>query len=356
MKAKDRSQRDKMPTYWRIICICLLWFDRFLYIPKIISEVWITHVDVYSPDEVASDQEMESKNNKKGKLKVDKSLILRYCDTCFVITGFTDKNIWDRIKQWQSSSIDDNIELSFLVKNKSTKATYPKDASALRLVKRDLLSSDLTISSVGLNGIGSADESTDAIPVTTNELFILRRFIQIFRASNFLRYQARASAKILTSCTLLLVPLLSLTVDTSGFAGYPRDTTTSDTAIDSRYVILISLFLATDVLEWITITFYCQLSTDDLWHQNLSAFRNTLSFPGLYFLSKPISDQRNIGSIPSFHSFLFQPVFLFCLTYCIYYGAQVLSNVWDPWNIAKIRDETGIDEIDYRHILQICPI
>eukprot|EP00392_Amoebophrya_sp_AT5.2_P010678 g10743.t1 len=174
--------------------------------------------------------------------------------------------------------------------------------------------------------------------VTEGELHLLRSFIRFYRQENFVRYQIRSHTRVFVSCLMIFVPLLSATGNVYYFAGYPQEESLA------QMLALPLLFFAKDVLEWWLITFKFMM----LYNEEQVA-RITPALLQRHLCGFELSKAWLRGSAAG------QVLFAGIFGYSCYFGVLLYVLRWNPYNLAKIRDLTGLgEELEWAHIFQFC--
>ena len=118
-----------------------------------------------------------------------------------------------------------------------------------------------------------------------------------------------------------------------------------DVTVEARYLRLVSIFLFTDIVEWLVITFCFQLSTDDALRRNVAIFTRMIRF-------------YNFGSSSNRLVMRYLPTPLWCMQVFLasYFGISIFQSRWDSWSMENIRKTVNIDDLQYEHLFMICPV
>ncbi|CAD7944807.1 unnamed protein product [Amoebophrya sp. A120] len=177
-------------------------------------------------------------------------------------------------------------------------------------------------------------------PVSEAELKAFKHCVDFYRQENFKRYQLRAHCRIMTSLTLMLVPLIALVNNVSLFPGFPQK---SEKIIFG--LVVSTIFFVSDVVEWYVITWKFAAFDDEQVKVLLP------KFVGLFYPDAGTTEEAG------FSLQLFPQIFTITqITYCCYFLSMLTTVMYQPYSLSMLREATEQSELTWNHVYEYCGI
>ncbi|CAD7960269.1 unnamed protein product [Amoebophrya sp. A120] len=192
--------------------------------------------------------------------------------------------------------------------------------------------------------LGQEDKvaKTEAVePVSAAELKAFKHCIDFYRQENFKRYQIRAHCRMMTSLTLIFVPLIGLANNVSLFPGFPQ------TNEEIMFGLIASIiFFVNDIVEWAVITWKFAVFNDE---------QAEVLLPRFVGIFLPDSEPKQVAGA-SWR--LFPEVFtLMQVTTCFYFLFILTTVMYQPYSLFMLQDEaTEQADLTWSHVYEYCGI